>query len=909
MADSIHDTAKLSEGGFDGFRKRTGVIVPFRNEKIEKAVLRAAEEVARNLDGQLNKNMPALIAKGVADQLNRASSEYYVYPDGDGKRIPNIEDVQDLVEILLAEAGETMILAAYKRYRKKRELARRRVRVRDGQGGPDVDVTDASLLLVESNTSNITLPWNHRRIVKQLMEKTNLSAELAIGVAKAVENWIISSNIKTVNTTLIRELVNNELAERGHRDQLRDLSLYRIPRDLLEKLITTKSVENSNIVNNNPEAVNLGIAELVLKQWALDTIFSTEVKRAHDTGAIHLHDLGYPHRVYCSSHSIEYVKKFGLKGLVNLNTESKPARSASVLTGHLNTFLASMQANYAGALGIAYINVFYAPYLEEISWSEYKQRAQELIFNGAQNAFSRGGQTLFLDFNIHSGVPRYLRGVPAIGPGGHYMLRLKDGAKVPLEEAQRQDVDGGGYPLMDLYRADASGRRLVLREIRGDDGKVGFDPAVQARLLEAGEAIVTYGDYIREAQQFCRALLEVWGEGDRNGRVFEFPKCDFHVSEETFEDKDQYALFLDACRLAGRNGSTYFVFDRDEITLSACCRLRTTIQDDRMLRHPESMRFCGFQNVTVNIPQAAYRASRRSGKILDNFFDELARTMNLAAEAHLQKKREVTEMMKAPGRPLWQIGKPSADGRAYVNLDGCTYIIGLIGLNDAVNFLIGQELHASREAAKLGLKIVAHMYTKAKKLCRKHNLNFSLEESPAESAARRLAKTDLVYFHREARDVVKGDNEDVAYYTNSIHLAADADVSLVERIRQQARFHPMIESGAIIHAFVGEERPSPESIARLMRDVMYRTQAAQVCVSPEFTYCDNCNHTMRGLTDKCARCGSTQVVGETRVVGYFSKIQNWNKSKRYGELAARHRGRYSVETADDSREPVPTTAP
>ena len=126
----------------------------------------------------------------------------------------------------------------------------------------------------------------------------------------------------------------------------------------------TKSVENSNVVNNNPEAVNLGIAELVLKQWALDTIFSPEVKRAHDTGAIHLHDLGYPHRVYCSSHSVEYVKKYGLKGLLNLNTESSPAKSASVLTGHLNTFLASMQANYAGALGIAYINIFYAPLLE-----------------------------------------------------------------------------------------------------------------------------------------------------------------------------------------------------------------------------------------------------------------------------------------------------------------------------------------------------------------------------------------------------------------------------------------------------------------------------------------------------------------------------------------------------------------
>ena len=34
--------------------------------------------------------------------------------------------------------------------------------------------------------------------------------------------------------------------------------------------------------------------------------------------------------------------------------------------------------------------------------------------------------------------------------------------------------------------------------------------------------------------------------------------------------------------------------------------------------------------------------------------------------------------------------------------------------------------------------------------------------------------------------------------------------------------------------------------------------------------------------------------GETRVVGYFSKINNWNKSKRYGELPARQRGIYAV---------------
>ncbi len=884
---------------FDGFQKRSGLVVSFSWQKIELAIDRAIEEVARKHQIAKNEGMASKVTDQVLKQLDNPQSEFYVHPDDNKKRIPKIEDVQDLVEIVLAEQGETLVVAAYKRYRKQREIARRNIRVRGGNAKCHVDVTDASLLLVESSSTNINLPWDRKRIVTQILQKTDLSVELAINIAKSVENRIIASNLSVINTTLIRELVNNELMERGYSQQLRDLSLYRVSKDYLDNLMFPRSTENSTPVNNNPEAVNLGVAELVLKQWALETIFSPEVKRAHDTGALHLHDLGYPTRVYCSSHSIEYVKKYGLTGLSNLNTTSSPARSASVLTGHLNTFLASMQANYAGALGIAYINVLYAPLLVGMNAGELHQVAQELIFNGSQNAFSRGGQTLVLDFNIHTGVPSYLKTVPAIGPGGHYQLRLKDGSTVELAEELRIDADADGYQLMDLYYDDpALGRRLVLRELADEQDGTIYDPEVLAMLEENGEALVTYGDYTKETQDFCRALLKVFGEGDAHGRIFDFPKCDFHVSDETYEDPAQFAIFQEACELASRNGSTYFIFDRDEVTLSACCRLRTTRSDSRMLKHPESMRFCGFQNVTINIPQASYRAARIGGDIVKNFFEELDRTMELAVDAHLQKKAKTAEMLSGPGHPLWQIGKPANDGKPYVDLENCTYILGLIGVNDAVKFLIGQELHDSRQAQRFGLEIVAHMYAKSKKLAKKYALKFTLEESPAESAVRRLAKSDMIYFAEESKDTVKGP-AGAEYYTNSIHLAAEADVSLVDRIVAQSKYHSMIESGAITHCCIGEERPDADSIAHLMTEVFYRTQSAQVCVSPEFTFCSHCRHQTRGLFTACPECGSTEVVGETRGVGYFSKVQNWNPSRRYGELLARHAGKHHITTAED----------
>lgn len=589
----------------------------------------------------------------------------------------------------------------------------------------------------------------------------------------------------------------------------------------------------------------------------------------------------------CSSHSIEYLKKYGLKGLSNLNTTSAPANSASVLTGHLNTFLASMQANYAGALGIAYINIFYAPYLIGMNDDEMYQVAQEMIFNGSQNAFSRGGQTLFLDFNIHTGVPSYLKKVPIVGKGGKYYF-LKDGLSLEdktnwtaLEEKTEENGDWC------LYLKN----ECVLREHNG-----------KQEFMDHGSGkVLTYGDFEEQARKFTIQLLNVWKAGDAQGRVFEFPKCDFHVSAETFEDEKQYEVYLKACELASSNGSTYFIFDRDEVTLSACCRLRTTIDDNHMLLHPESIRFCGFMNVTINIPQCAYRAKRKhpddQWNAWNEFIQEIDNTMDIAVKAHLQKKSKIAELMSGPGRPLWQIGKIANDGVPYVDLDKCTYIIGLIGVNDAVKFLYGKEFHEDEHAIDLGLQVVSHMYLRAKHYTEQYGLKFTLEESPAESAARKLAKNDLVYFRDEAKDIVKGGDEDFAYYTNSVHLSADAPVCLVDRIEKQAMFHSVIESGAITHAFIGEEHPSADAIASLIREVFYRTQSAQVTFSPEFTYCQKCGHKARGLAETCEQCGSTDVVGETRVVGYFSKIQNWNKSKRYGELVARQKGRYSVMNA------------
>jgi ribonucleoside-triphosphate reductase len=342
--------------------------------------------------------------------------------------------------------------------------------------------------------------------------------------------------------------------------------------------------------------------------------------------------------------------------------------------------------------------------------------------------------------------------------------------------------------------------------------------------------------------------------------------------------------------VAGENGVPYFIFDRDEVTLSACCRLRTTIKDDYMIRHPESMRFCGFQNITINLPQAAYRAGPGNW---EGLYREVDRMIELCVEAHVQKRQFIGALMADRSLPLWEIGKLAADGRPYVDLKKATYIIGLIGLNECMLHMAGKELHEDMDIVRRGLHLVRHMQFKATECGAKYDMNAALEESPAESAARRLAKVDL-HRYPEAAQVVRGDiNKDEMYYTNSVHLRADAPVDLITRIKLQSKFHRAIESGAIIHAFVGEERPPAASIARLIEKTYRQTQAAQLTISPEFTICEDCHRPTPGLKQVCGHCRSSRVYGMTRVVGYFSRVHNWNKSK-LGELKDRQHGNYSV---------------
>jgi ribonucleoside-triphosphate reductase len=693
------------------------------------------------------------------------------------------------------------------------------------------DVTDIAVF-VRSSDDNLK-SWNRQRIVDALLRETRIDADTAEKIGEHVEEFVRQSGIKFVSAPLVRELVNTRLIELGLEEERRMHTRLGMPIHDVKQLILQQNKENANIPHG-PEATNLTLAENIKKEFAFLNVFDQEVGDAHMSGDIHLHDLGFIDRPYCSGQSLEYIKKFGLS-LPNALSLAKPARHAEVLLAHMVKFAAALQSNFAGAIGWDAVNLFFAPYLVELTDRQVKQLAQMLIFEFSQQAVARGGQAIFSDINLYWEVPDHFVHVPALGPGGEYV-------KNP-------------------------------------------DPRAQA-----DKAYLTYGDFQAQAQRFVTALFGVYLEGDGAGRPFFFPKPLVHITEKFFKTPGHEDFLNLICQVAAEKGNTYFVFDRGNTAkISECCRLSFKLEksDIEDAKTPWRMRYSALQNVTINLPRLAYLAEGDDTRLMALLRERIA----LAVKAHQQKRRFIEQLLEAGERGPLSLLSMSRDGQPYLRMNRASYLIGMVGLNEMVEYHTGAELHESDEAIRLGLKIIAHMKIQADKHREETGMNFVLEQTPAESTAYRFAKLDQERYPDQAAKVIKGDvarNE--IYYTNSTLFNIGAEMNPIERVKLEGLFHPLIEAGAITHIWLGEARPSAESLANFVTKTFHWTKNDQMAFSPEFTSCRVCFRTARGLLDVCPYCGSTDIEGITRITGYFTKLSSWNKGK-LGELRDRYRNK------------------
>ena len=189
--------------------------------------------------------------------------------------------------------------------------------------------TETTDMTLDVRTSGEDLTgWDRGKIVEALMRETGLDQQTSDEISIEVEEVIKKAKIKCITAPLIRELVDSKLIERGLEEIRKKHTRLGVPIYDVDQLILHPNKENAN-VPHGPEATNLTLAEGIKKEYALLRVFSPEIGDAHMRGDIHLHDLGFIDRPYCSGQSLEYIKKFGLS-LPNSLSIAKPAKQPEV---------------------------------------------------------------------------------------------------------------------------------------------------------------------------------------------------------------------------------------------------------------------------------------------------------------------------------------------------------------------------------------------------------------------------------------------------------------------------------------------------------------------------------------------------------------------------------------------------
>ena len=220
----------------------------------------------------------------------------------------------------------------------------------------------------------------------------------------------------------IQDIVEMVLMKQGYHDIAKSFILYRDRHKEireakkiglnLERLIKDyindvdwKIKENSNEGVVSFSGLNARISGEVQANFALNHIYSEEIKNAHLEGDFHIHDLSYPIVGYCAGWSLENLLKKGF-GHVPNQIHSYPAKHLETATLHMVNFIGTMQGEFAGAQAFSSVDTFLAPFVraDKIDFDKVKQDIQKLIFG--LNVPSRWGwQTPFSNLTFDWTVP------------------------------------------------------------------------------------------------------------------------------------------------------------------------------------------------------------------------------------------------------------------------------------------------------------------------------------------------------------------------------------------------------------------------------------------------------------------------------------------------------------------------
>ncbi len=237
--------------------------------------------------------------------------------------------------------------------------------------------------------------------------------------------------------------------------------------------------------------------------------------------------------------------------------------------------------------------------------------------------------------------------------------------------------------------------------------------------------------------------------------------------------------------------------------------------------------------VSLNLPQIGILSGQDEEKYM-NILDE---RLELAYEALMARHNRLLGTKSDISPIHWQYGaiarlKKGEKIDKYLMNGYSTISLGYIGLYEATKLVKGVS-HTTKEGLDFALKIMHKLRDACDKWKRETNIGFGLYGTPAESLCYRFARIDKERFG-SIKDIT-----DKGYYTNSYHVDVRENIDAMSKFEFESQFQSISNGGAISYVEIPNLAKNLEAIEEVVKFIYDHIQYAEFNTKSDF--CHICN--------------------------------------------------------------------
>lgn len=288
---------------------------------------------------------------------------------------------------------------------------------------------------------------------------------------------------------------------------------------------------------------------------------------------------------------------------------------------------------------------------------------------------------------------------------------------------------------------------------------------------------------------------------------------------------------------------------------------------------------------SINLPQIGILA----GGSEEKFFEILEKRLDLVKRVGLLRYEHLKKVNSDSSPIHWQHGAIARLGKhesiAPLLLNGySTVSLGYIGIYEATMLIKGVS-HTDKKGYDFAMRIMDTLNDAVNKWTEEYGIKFTLYATPAESLTQRFANID-----RERFGIIENVT-DKGYYINSFHVDVREEISAFEKFNFEAKFQDKSTGGCISYVEIPNMGHNLEALETIVRYIYDNIQYAEFNTKSD--YCAECGFDGEiKLNDhgdwECPQCHNTDRSSLTvvrRTCGYLGE-NFWNEG-RTKEINAR----------------------